>query len=284
MGRRVKRRHREKDLGGQGELRRKRWRRRWAILAVVGAGALIFGVWAVGREVTPTIYDYEVANVYPHDPDAYCQGLVFADGVLYEGTGEYGASSLRKVELTTGKVLQRVDLDGRYFGEGIAIWDTQILQLTWKNHFAIVYDKGSFAELKRFKYTGQGWGLTHDGRYLIMSDGSPTLQFLDPKTFGVVRRITVQSQGQRIRDLNELEYVNGQILANVWHKDQIACISPRTGYVTGWIDLTGLLPRSERRDQESVLNGIAYDAASKRLFVTGKNWPKLFEIRLKPRS
>lgn len=283
MVRRAKRRRREDKRTEQGGSPRLRWRRRWPMLAAAGACAAALGVWAAGREAPPVIYDYEVVRVYPHDPEAYCQGLAFADGVLYEGTGEYGASSLRKVELASGKVLQRVDLDSRYFGEGIAVWKEQIHQLTWRNQIGIVYDKQSLAELKRFRYTGQGWGLTHDGRHLIMSDGSPTLQFLDPQTFRVVRRLTVQSQGQRIRDLNELEFVEGQILANVWHKDQIACISPRTGYVTAWIDLTGLLPRSERRDQESVLNGIAYDAAAKRLFVTGKNWPKLFEIRLKPR-
>ena len=261
-----------------------RW---WRLLRVLVAIALPAGIlgalWAASREPTPKIYDYELVNSFPHDTEAYCQGLVYTEGVLYEGTGQYGESSLRKVDLTTGQVQQRVTLDRSLFGEGITCFKNQIIQLTWQNQFGIVYDKQTLAELKRFPFRGEGWGITHDGQYLIVSDGSPNLKFLDPQTFRTIRRITVRSQGQRISQLNELEYVNGQIFANVWHKDAIACISPRSGDVLAWIDLRGLLPASERRDEEAVLNGIAYDAEKDRLFVTGKNWPKLFEIRLKPR-
>jgi glutamine cyclotransferase len=253
-------------------------------VAVLAGCALVCVVWAVDRDAEPTVYGYEVVNTYPHDSRAYCQGLVFADGMLYESTGQYGQSSLRRVELETGRVLQYVALDRRRFGEGIAVWRDRIIQLTWKGRFGIVYDRASFSERKRFRYAGEGWGLTHDGQYLIMSDGSSKLRFLDPRTFGVVRRIDVHSRGRRVRHLNELEYVNGQILANIWQKDYIVRISPQTGEVTGRIDLHDLLPHDQRPDREAVLNGIAYDPDKDRLFVTGKNWPKLFEIRVKPRS
>jgi glutamine cyclotransferase len=260
------------------------WRRWWSVGGAVAGRVLVCVVWAVDRDVAPTVYGYDVINAYPHDAHAYCQGLAFADGNLYEGTGQYGQSSLRRVELETGEVLQYVMLDRRCFGEGITAWRDRIIQLTWKGQFGIVYDRTSFAVRKRFRYAGQGWGLTHDGRHLIMSDGSSTLRFLDPETFRVVRRIDVRSQGRRVRDLNELEYVKGQILANIWYKDYIARIAPRTGEVTGWIDLRDLLPHGQRPGREAVLNGIAYDAEKDRLFVTGKNWPKLFEIRMKPKS
>jgi glutamine cyclotransferase len=252
--------------------------RRWLLLAALFAGASACVVWVVAREHAPPTYGYEVVNEFPHHPQAYCQGLSISGDVLYESTGKYGESTLRRVDLETGKVQQVQKLDRSLFGEGLTIWDNQIIQLTWKNNIGIVYDRQTFQELRRFSYEGEGWGLTHDGQHLIMSDGSATLRFLDPRTFQVVRRLLVHSQGRRVDQLNELEYVNDEIFANLWYKDHIARISPQTGEVTGWIDLHGLL--RGRPDPDAVLNGIAYDRASGRLFVTGKNWPKLFEIRL----
>ncbi len=235
---------------------------------------------AAERPQAPTVYGYEIVNTYPHDPGAFCQGLVIVDGYLYEGTGQRGRSTLRKVELETGKVLQQVSLDRRFFGEGITIWDERIYQLTWQAGLGIVYDKESFKEVGRFRVRGEGWGLTHDGTHLILSNGTQTLQFIDPKTFRVVRRLNVRDGRNWVRDLNELEYAGGVILANVWGSDRIAWISPKTGNVTAWIDLRGLKPAEIRHNSEAVLNGIAYDPESKRLFVTGKHWPKLFEIRI----
>lgn len=221
---------------------------------------------------------YRVVNAYPHDPQAYTQGLAFHDGMLYEGTGKYGESQLRQVDLASGRVLRSHPLARQLFGEGIAIKDGRIFQLTWQQGVAMVYDQATFAELRRFRYEGEGWGLTHDGTHLIMSDGSATLQFLDPTTFQVVRRLLVTSGGRRVGQLNELEFVRGEIFANVWYKDYLARISPATGEVTGWVDLRRLWPK--RRDPEAVLNGIAYDPENDRLFVTGKNWPRLYEIRI----
>lgn len=248
---------------------------RWGLLAVLlcCAGACV--VWALALERTPPV---QVVRAYPHDARAYTQGLVFENGFLYEGTGKYGESTLRKVELQTGRVVQSHSLDRRHFGEGIAIVGNQIVQLTWRSHVGIVYDKATFKEVRRFQYEGEGWGITYDGTHLVMSDGSSTLRFLDPKTFKEVRRILVQHQGRRLGQLNELEYVRGEILANVWYKDYIARILPETGRVVGWIDLRQLYPR--RRDREAVMNGIAYDAENDRLFVTGKRWPRLYEIRV----
>lgn len=255
--------------------------RRWAVLAALFCCGCICVVWVLAHERAPPTYAFEVVRIFPHDPKAYCQGLVFADGVLYESTGKFGESTLRKVELATGKELQSRPLDRNLFGEGLTLWNDRLIQLTWQNNFGIVYDRDTFREVRRFGYNGEGWGLTQDGRQLIMSDGTATLRFLDPKTFQVSRRLLVQSQGRRVDQLNELEYVRGEIFANIWYKDQIARISPQTGEVTGWIDLHGLLP--ERPDREAVLNGIAFDRETDRLFVTGKNWPKLFEIRLTAR-
>jgi glutamine cyclotransferase len=251
-----------------------RWLSIGAAILLVGGGV----AWALVQRQAPPVYGYQILNTYPHDAKAYTQGLVFEDGFLYEGTGKAGQSTLRKVELETGRVVQSHALSSQLFGEGITILDDRIYQLTWQNGLAIVYDKKTFAELSRFRYSGEGWGLTNDGEHLIMSNGTATLQFLDPKTFRVERRLIVQSQGRKLTHLNELEYVAGEILANVWYKDYIARISPRTGEITGWIDLQRL--PAGRRDREAVLNGIAYDAEKDRLFVTGKNWPKLFQIRV----
>jgi glutaminyl-peptide cyclotransferase len=225
---------------------------------------------------------YRIVHTYPHDPQAYTQGLLYTDGHLYESTGLNGRSSLRMDDLETGRVLQIVHVPAKYFAEGLAAWGSTLIQLTWQSHIAFVYDRFSFRLLRTLHYDGEGWGLTEDGRDLILSDGTANLRFLDPQTFREVRRVVVKDQGTPVTQLNELEYVRGEIYANVWHSDRIARISPVTGRVLGWIDLAGLLPANERSDPEAVLNGIAYDAAHNRLFVTGKLWPKLFEIKVIP--
>jgi glutaminyl-peptide cyclotransferase len=227
---------------------------------------------------------YRVVHTYPHDPQAYTQGLLYEDGYLYESTGLNGRSNLRMVDLETGRVLQRATVPPNYFAEGLAPWGSTLIQLTWQSHIAFVYDRFSFRLLHTFNYTGEGWGLTQDGKNLILSDGTATLRFFDPGTFREVRHIAVKDHGTEVTQLNELEYVHGEIYANVWHTDRIARISPASGKILGWIDLTGLLAPGQVTDPEAVLNGIAYDAAHDRLFVTGKLWPKLFEIEIVPET
>lgn len=228
------------------------------------------------------MYGYKVVRVFPHDANAYTQGLVYHNGFLYEGTGLNGRSSLRKVKLETGEVVQKIDLAPDYFGEGITIYKKEILQLTWKAQTGFVYNLSDFHFLHQFSYPGEGWGLTtgSDGE-IFMSDGTADIRVLDGETLKEKRRITVRDEGNMpVRELNELEFVRGEIFANVWQTDRIARISPQTGKVLGWIDLSGLLEFSQRSDPDAVLNGIAYDAATNRLFVTGKLWPKLFQIEL----
>ncbi len=225
------------------------------------------------------VYGYDIVNAYPHDTAAFTQGLIYTDGVLYEGTGLYGQSSLRRVELATGTVLQQHDLDTEYFGEGITSFNDELIQLTWREQTGFVYDQATFAQLDTFSYPTQGWGLTHDGTHLIMSDGSDNLYFLNPETYTEIGRVSVHDQGVPIDKLNELEYINGEIFANIWLTNRIARIDPQTGRVNSWVDLTGLLTPTEAEDAD-VLNGIAYDDSGDRLFVTGKFWPKLFEITL----
>ena len=232
--------------------------------------------------VTPITYTYEIVNTFPHDRNAFTQGLVFEDGVLYEGTGLYGRSTLRKVELETGNVLQMHQLLTKFFGEGITIYGDNIIQLTYKENVGFVYNKDTFELLREFNYPTEGWGITHDGNHLIMSDGTPTLYFINPETFEQVSRIKVYDRNTPLWGLNELEYVKGQIYANIWPTERIAVIAPDTGIVTGWIDLKGLLTQQDYSQPFDVLNGIAYDYKNGRLFVTGKFWPKLFEIRLMP--
>jgi glutamine cyclotransferase len=227
---------------------------------------------------------YRIVHTYPHDPQAFTQGLVFVDGRLYESTGLRGQSSLRMVDLETGHVLQDQPVDSKYFAEGLTDWGSTLVQLTWETGAAFVYDRFSFRVLGKFFYSGEGWGLTHDAKSLILSDGTPVLRFVDPATFKEVRRVTVKDHGKPVMEINELEYVKGQIYANIWHSDRIARIDPKTGRVLGWIGLKGLLPDNERSSPEAVLNGIAYDAAHDRLFVTGKLWPKLFDIEIVPES
>jgi glutamine cyclotransferase len=224
---------------------------------------------------------FEVVNEFPHDPDAYTQGLVFHEGRLYESTGLNGRSSLREVELETGAVLRRVDVAAEHFAEGMTILDDKVYQLTWQSRKGFVYDLERFELQAEFAYDGEGWGLTHDGQQLIMSDGSARIRFLEPRSFAVVRTIDVFADGQPLQGLNELEYIEGEIYANVLPNDQIARIDPQSGHVLAWVDLTGLLRPGNRTPPPEVLNGIAHDAATDRLFVTGKFWPYLYEIRLK---
>ncbi len=224
------------------------------------------------------VYRYRIVNTFPHDKNAFTQGLEFHNGYLYESTGLHGQSSLRKVELRTGRVLQIHRLPDEYFAEGITLFGDRIYQLTWQNGICFVYRLNNFRQEMQFRYYGEGWGLTNDGKHLIMSDGSETITFRDPETFAEVRKITVRAQGKPVRNLNELEYIEGEIWANIWHSEMIARIDPSSGVVKAWVDMQGLpVPN---RGPEDVLNGIAYDRQNKRIFVTGKNWSKLFEIEL----
>jgi glutaminyl-peptide cyclotransferase len=233
---------------------------------------------------TPPTYTYEVVHSYPHDRAAFTQGLVYLDGFLYEGTGMNGRSSLRKVKLETGEVLQQRALPEQYFGEGITDWNSELIQLTWQAQTGFVYDRTTFDSKRTFRYPGEGWGLTHDGTRIIMSDGSSTLRFWNPTTLEETGRLQVVDGAMPVTNLNELEWVDGEIYANIWQTDRIARISPATGHVTGWIDLQGLLKESDRAVPVDVLNGIAYDAQRHRLFVTGKLWPTVFEIKLLKRN
>ncbi len=247
-----------------------------------GAALLLLLLPACGDHDTTPWYTYQVVNTFPHDRGAFTQGLVWEDGFLYEGTGLNGNSSLRKVELETGNVLKRHVLPGQYFGEGLTIFQDRIIQLTWRSRTAFVYDKESFELLQQFIYGTEGWGLTHDGKRLIMSTGSSNLHFLDPSTFRYIGQINVHDERGPVGMLNELEYIEGEIYANIWKTEKIARINPDTGSVVGWIKLEGLLSADDYAQPVDVLNGIAYDDENDRLFVTGKLWPKLFEITLVP--
>ena len=232
-------------------------------------------------------YTYEVVHSYPHDRTAFTEGLFYLDGFLYESTGIEGASSVRKVRPETGEVVQRHDLPSAYFGEGIIHWKDRLIQLTYKTEVGFVYNLSTFETERRFEYPGEGWAMTQDGKNIFMSDGTAQIRIWDPETLQELRRITVTDQGQPVPNVNELEWVKGEIYANIWETDRIARIDPATGRVVGWIDLSGLLNPNERiagPEGTDVLNGIAYDAKGNRLFVTGKRWPKLFEIRLVRRS
>lgn len=224
---------------------------------------------------------YEVVNTYPHDPRAFLQGLLWYNGGFYESTGLEGRSTLRRVEFPSGKVLKTLDLSPDLFGEGLARVDDRLIQLTWKTQRGFVYDRERFKLLREFTYDTEGWGITYDGKNLIMSDGSSTLTYLDPNSFAPVRRLAVTLNGRPVEELNELEYIEGEIWANVWQRDVIMRIDPASGHVISFLDMAGLLPYELRTGREDVLNGIAYDPATKRIFVSGKLWPRVFEIRLK---
>ncbi|MEJ7713021.1 MAG: glutaminyl-peptide cyclotransferase [Pyrinomonadaceae bacterium] len=229
-------------------------------------------------------YTFEVVNAYPHDPTAFTQGLEFHDGYLYESTGRNASSSVRKVELTTGKVLQKRDVASQYFAEGLTVLGSRIYQLTWQSNKGFIYDLETFKPVKEFSYRGEGWGLTHNDEFLILSDGTNQIRFLDPASLTVKKTINVTDRGMPLSEINELEFINGVIYANVWQTDQVVQIDPDTGKILGWVNLANLLPRGDvPTDTEAVLNGIAHDPQNDRLFITGKLWPKLFEIRLKSR-
>lgn len=265
---------------------------RWVVVAawilwIVSCGPAVIGFTSarIGREAqvsrrvaSAPVWPHDVVRAYPHDREAFTQGLVFRDGALFESTGLNGQSSLRQVDLATGRVTRRMAVDRRYFAEGLAAWGPNLVQLTWETGIAFVYDRATFKLLRTFTYQGEGWGLGDDGRQLVMSDGTATLRFLDPATFAVTRRVTVTDGARAIDRLNELEVVDGLIFANVWLTERIAVIDPTTGHVVGWLDLTDLVPRGVSGN--AVLNGIAYDGGAKRLFVTGKLWPTLYEIRV----
>jgi len=236
------------------------------------------------KPYTPAAWTYKLVNIFAHDPKAFTQGLVFEDGFLYEGTGLNGSSELRKVDLETGNVLQTHKLPDEFFGEGITIYGNRIIQLTYQSNVGFVYNKETFELLQEFNYPTEGWGLTHDGKNLIMSDGTPMLYFLDPETFVQINKIMVLDQDSPVWGLNELEYIDGQIYANVWPTERIVKIEPETGEVIGWIDAEGILAPEDYSEPVDVFNGIAYDPASHRLFVTGKFYPKLYEIKLIPKK
>lgn len=244
---------------------------RSALMAVLVLAAL-----APARADTP----WTLVQAYPHDPAAFTEGLFYLDGALYESTGLEGQSEIRKVDLRTGRILQRRIINPPYFGEGIVNWDDRLVSLTWRHRQGFVWKLSDFTSLSDFRYEGEGWGLTQDGHSLIMSDGSAQLRFLDPDTLAEQRRITVTWNGRAVDRLNELEWVRGEIWANIWYDTHIARIDPATGAVIDWIDIAPLLKQAGVRDSEAVANGIAYDAKADRVFVTGKNWPKLFEIRV----
>jgi glutamine cyclotransferase len=247
----------------------------WALLSWAPAARL--------SPKSPREYTYEIVRAFPHDPAAFTQGLAYRDGFLYEGTGLKGRSSVRKVRLETGEIVQRVDLAPEFFGEGITLVKDKIIQLTWQSETGFVYDRKTFRRVRQFSYSGEGWGLATNGPQIFMSDGTSEIRILDSTTLRENRRIQVREGSKRIAQLNELEFVDGEIFANVWQTNRIACVSPQTGQVVGWIDLTGILSPMYRLEPGAVLNGIAYDSVRKRLFVTGKLWPKVFEIRLLPK-
>jgi glutaminyl-peptide cyclotransferase len=245
-------------------------------ISVWPIGLMVLLVSSIPAAGQAPVCSYDVVNTYPHDADAYTQGLVYSDGDLLESTGLYDESSLRRVDLESGAILQLVPLDGAYFGEGLALWQNRLLQLTWLEQTCLIWDRFTLDPLGSFSYGGEGWGLTQDGRVLVMSDGSATIRFRDPDTFAVLGSVEVTDDGGPVTQLNELEWIRGEIFANVYDSDRIARIDPDTGEVIAWVDLTGILdPVPPGAD---VLNGIAWDDAGERLFVTGKRWPSLFEI------
>lgn len=254
---------------------------RFTAILILGLAIAFFLILFLTSRSTAT-YTYEIVNAYPHDPQAFTQGLIYDQGLLYEGTGLRGYSSLRRVALTSGKVLQIYRLPPAYFGEGITLWEDKIIQLTWKARRGFVYDVESFKLLGQFRYPTDGWGLTHDGQHLIMSDGSANLYFLNPKTFAREKTLSVRDGQKSITNINELEYINGEVWANIWQTECVARISPQTGQVIAWLDFSGLRDAKLQSNPDAVLNGIAYDAANQRLFITGKLWPRLFEVRVIP--
>lgn len=242
--------------------------------------ALLATLCSISYVVAAPIAGYKVVAKYPHSTESYTEGFFYLDGLFYEGTGLKGHSAVIATQPETGKVVQQLDLPPQYFGEGIVNWGPNLYEWTWQSHICFVYDRFSLRPVKQFTYTGEGWGMTRTAKEIITSDGTATLRFRDPATFRETRHIVVKDGAKSIDQLNELEYLKGEIYANIWHEDRIARISPQNGHVIGWIDLTGLLAADQKIDDESVLNGIAYDAQHDRLFVTGKQWPTIFEIKI----
>jgi glutamine cyclotransferase len=232
--------------------------------------------------IAAPVSGYTVVAKYQHSTDSYTEGFFYLNGLFYEGSGLKGHSAITVTQPESGKPIQRLDLPPQYFGEGIVDWGPNLYEWTWQSHICFVYDRFTLREIKRFTYTGEGWGMTRTATQIITSDGTSALRFRDPNTFKETRRIVVRDGTSKIDQLNELEYIKGEIYANIWHSDRIARISPIDGHVTGWIDLTGLLPEDQKINAESVLNGIAYDKKNDRIFVTGKQWPTIFEIKIIP--
>jgi len=259
---------------------------RRSLLSLCSLALLSFAAWGQAARLAgePAVSGFEIVKAYPHDSTAFTQGLVYVNGSLYESTGLNGQSSVRRVQLESGKVLQRQPVDPAHFAEGLTEWGDKLIQLTWQSGIGFIYDRATLRLKGTFNFAGEGWGLTHDGTRLILSDGTANLRFLNPDSFREIGRVVVRDRGMPVQDLNELEFVKGEVYANVWHTNRIARISPATGEVLGWIDLTGLISPRLLPHTEAVLNGIAYDSATDRLFVTGKLWPKLFEIRLTPKA
>ncbi len=257
-----------------------------ALVLISVSAAWVFLLPASTASAGPPSQPVEVVKTYPHDATSFCQGLVVHNGLLVEGTGQYDRSRLRTVEIETGRPQIDVRMDSDVFGEGITVWKDRVIQLTWKNGYLLLYDAASLQRQAYVRYRDidsslkEGWGITHDGVHLIISDGSSVLRFVDPSTFKLVRKLNVKNGFRSLSQLNELEFVQGEIFANVWYSDQIARIDPSSGKVTGWLDLSAIIPREVRRNKEAVLNGIAWDPTEKRLFVTGKHWPKLYQIRV----
>jgi glutamine cyclotransferase len=244
--------------------------------------AVIAFLFHAGPGMAAPVSGYRVVAKFPHSTESYTEGFLYLDGLFWEGTGLKGHSAVMAIQPETGKIIQRLELPEEYFGEGIVDWGPNLYEWTWQSHVCFVYDRFSLRLVKQFSYEGEGWGMTHTAREIITSDGTATLRFRDPNTFKETRRIVVRDGTEAIERLNELEFVKGEIYANVWHSDRIARISPRDGRVTGWVDLSGLLPESQKANDESVLNGIAYDKQHDRTFVTGKQWPVVFEIKIVP--
>ena len=251
-------------------------------LGPLALAALLCAAGAPTRAHAVPVYGYRVVHTYPHDPTAFTEGLFYKDGFLYESTGLEGRSNIRKVELETGRVLQKRDLSPAYFGEGIVFWKNRLIELTWRSNIGFIYDLASFAPKGVFHYPGEGWALTSDDRRLIMSDGTPDLRFLNPDTLAQIGKLHVTADGAPVANLNEVEAVKGRIYANIWETSRIACIDPKTGKVLNWIDLGPLVAANQINGPDSVLNGIAYDARHDRLFVTGKLWPAVYEIKVTP--
>ncbi len=251
-----------------------RWRRAVSLVVVVALCQPLLS------HATAPVYGYKVVAKYPHSTASYTEGFLFLNGLFYEGTGLEGHSQVLAEDPATGQATQHVDIAPKYFGEGIVDWGPNLYEWTWKSHVCFVYDRFTLRMIKQFTYTGEGWGMTRTNKELITSDGTATLRFRNPDTFAETRHIDVKDGARPVDQLNELEFVKGEIYANVWHSDRIARISPRDGHVIAWIDLSGILPDNQRVNNESVLNGIAYDAQHDRLFVTGKQWPAVFEIKL----